>query len=49
MAVHTMLRPDEVRDPEGLAPPASVKVHPQEIEMASSLMERMPKDFDLLA
>ncbi|MEV4506041.1 Ku protein [Streptomyces klenkii] len=46
LAVHTMLWPDEVRDPEGLAPPASVKVRPQEIEMASSLMERMSKDFD---
>ncbi len=47
MAVHTMLWPDEIRDPEGLAPPASVKVRRQEIEMASSLMERMSKDFDL--
>ncbi|MEH6374317.1 Ku protein [Streptomyces sp. KLMMK] len=47
MAVHTMLWPDEVRDPEGLAPPGSVKVRPQEIEVASGLMERMSKDFDL--
>ncbi|MFC5144610.1 Ku protein [Streptomyces aureoversilis] len=31
LAVHTVLWPDEVRDPEGLAPPASVNVRPQEI------------------
>nr|MCF3105727.1 hypothetical protein [Streptomyces roseoverticillatus] len=49
LAVHTMLWPDEIRDQVGLAPPASVKVRPQEIEMASSLMERMSKNFDLNA
>ncbi|MFI8944125.1 Ku protein [Streptomyces syringium] len=47
LAVHTMVWPGEVRDPAGLAPPESVTVRPQEIEMAASLMERMSADFDL--
>ncbi|WP_370424365.1 Ku protein (plasmid) [Streptomyces sp. QH1-20] len=46
LAVHTMVWPGEVRDPAGLAPPESVTVRPQEIEMAASLMERMSADFD---
>ncbi|MEU1309023.1 hypothetical protein ABZ419_09005 [Streptomyces cinnamoneus] len=49
LALHTMLWPDEVRDPEGLAPPASVSVRPQEIQTASALMEQMSKDFDFAA
>ncbi|WP_058043838.1 Ku protein [Streptomyces roseifaciens] len=47
LALHTMYWPDEVRSPEGLAPPASVKVRPQEIAMAASLQERLSADFDL--
>ncbi|MEW2578327.1 Ku protein [Streptomyces syringium] len=47
ITLHTMFWPDEVRDPAGLAPPPSVSVRPQEIKMASGLMERMSKDFDL--
>ncbi|MEV4441327.1 Ku protein [Streptomyces sp. NPDC049577] len=47
LALHTMYWPDEVRDPAGLAPPASVTVRPQEMQMAASLMERMSEGFDL--
>ncbi|MEU2873049.1 Ku protein [Streptomyces olivoreticuli] len=47
LAVHTMYWPDEVRDPAGLAPPESVTVRPQEIEMASTLMAKISEGFDL--
>ncbi|MFI9206311.1 Ku protein [Streptomyces sp. NPDC053048] len=47
LVLQTMLWPDEVRDPAGRAPPDSVTVRPQEVRMASSLMEKLSEGFDL--
>ncbi|MEV0280112.1 Ku protein [Streptomyces sp. NPDC050610] len=47
MMVHTMYWPDEIRDGAGLAPPDSVTVRPQELKMATSLMDTLSEDFDL--
>ncbi|MEV0265789.1 Ku protein [Streptomyces sp. NPDC050617] len=47
MMVHTMYWPDEIRDSAGLAPPDSVTVRPQELKMATSLMDTLSEDFDL--
>lgn len=44
-----MYWPDEIRSPEGLAPPADITVRPQEVQMAASLMERLSEGFDLEA
>ncbi|MEV4432649.1 Ku protein [Streptomyces sp. NPDC049585] len=47
MTLHTMYWPDEVRETQGLAPPDSVTVRPQELKMATSLMDTLSEDFDL--
>ncbi|UQI44801.1 Ku protein [Streptomyces sp. HU2014] len=47
LTLHTMYWPDEVRDSGDLAPPASVTVRPQELKMATSLMDTLSEDFDL--
>ncbi|MEC4015492.1 non-homologous end joining protein Ku [Streptomyces sp. H27-D2] len=47
LLLHTMYWPDEIRDAAGLAPPDSVAVRPQELKMASSLMDTLSEDFDL--
>ncbi|MFC5723377.1 Ku protein [Streptomyces gamaensis] len=47
LSLHTMYWPDEVRDAGDLAPPASVTVRPQELKMATSLMDTLSEDFDL--
>ncbi|GHG78077.1 non-homologous end joining protein Ku [Streptomyces griseocarneus] len=47
LTLHTMYWPDEIREPAGLAPPASVTVRPQELKMATSLMDTLSEDFDL--
>ncbi|MGW1071693.1 non-homologous end joining protein Ku [Streptomyces sp. NPDC002537] len=49
LTLHTMYWPDEIRDSAGLAPPASVTVRPQELKMATSLMDTLSEDFDLEA
>ncbi|KJY42059.1 DNA repair protein [Streptomyces sp. NRRL B-1568] len=46
MTVHTMYWPDEIRATEDLAPPDSVTVRPQELKMATSLMDTLSEDFD---
>ncbi|MFI1801387.1 Ku protein [Streptomyces sp. NPDC020379] len=47
LTLHTMYWPDEIRDSAGLAPPGSVTVRPQELKMATSLMDTLSEDFDL--
>lgn len=47
MVLQTMYWPDEVRPPTGLAPPADVTVRPQEVSMATGLMEAMSEGFDM--
>ncbi len=47
LTLHTMYWPDEIRDRQGLAPPDSVTVRPQELKMATSLMDTLSEDFDL--
>ncbi|MCC3776832.1 Ku protein [Streptomyces sp. UNOB3_S3] len=47
LVLHTMYWPDEIRDSQGLAPPSSVTVRPQELKMATSLMDTLSEDFDL--
>ncbi|MEU7133274.1 Ku protein [Streptomyces sp. NPDC046261] len=47
MTLHTMYWPDEIRDAGDLAPPSSVTVRPQELKMATSLMDTLSEDFDL--
>ncbi|MEU2851379.1 Ku protein [Streptomyces syringium] len=47
LTLHTMYWPDEVRDSGDLAPPSSVTVRPQELKMATSLMDTLSEDFDL--
>jgi DNA end-binding protein Ku len=49
LVLHTMYWPDEVRAPEGLAPPENLSVRPQELRMAESLMDTLSEDFDLTA
>jgi DNA end-binding protein Ku len=49
LVLHTMYWPDEVRPAEGLSPPESVSVRPQELRMAESLMDTLSEDFDLTA
>lgn len=49
LTLHTMYWPDEIRDSAGLAPPGSVTVRPQELKMATSLMDTLSEDFDLEA
>ncbi|MFD0384814.1 Ku protein [Streptomyces stramineus] len=46
LTLHTMYWPDEIRDSGGLAPPSSVTVRPQELKMATSLMDTLSEDFD---
>ncbi|MBB5122556.1 Ku protein [Streptomyces eurocidicus] len=47
LTLHTMYWPDEVRDSGDLAPPDSVTVRPQELKMATSLMDTLSEDFAL--
>ncbi|MFF4224547.1 Ku protein [Streptomyces abikoensis] len=47
LVLHTMYWPDEIRDSKGLAPSSSVTVRPQELKMATSLMDTLSEDFDL--
>jgi DNA end-binding protein Ku len=47
LVLHTMYWPDEVRAPEGLAPPENISVRSQELRMAQSLMDTLSEDFDL--
>ncbi|MGW1200339.1 non-homologous end joining protein Ku [Streptomyces sp. NPDC002536] len=47
LTLHTMYWPDEIRDSADLAPPSSVTVRPQELKMATSLMDTLSEDFDL--
>ncbi|MEZ0096313.1 Ku protein [Streptacidiphilus sp. EB129] len=49
IVLQTALWPDEIRSPEGLAPPSDVTVHRQELAMARSLMTSMSRGFDLEA
>lgn len=49
LVLQTMTWPEEVRPAEGLAPPADVTVRPQEVQMATSLMDALSADFDLAA
>ncbi|MFF4403897.1 Ku protein [Streptomyces sp. NPDC001404] len=49
LTLHTMYWPDEIRDSTDLAPPSSVTVRPQELKMATSLMDTLSEDFDLTA
>ena len=47
IVLQTLLWPDEIREPEGLAPKGESEVRPQEIKMARSLMDTLSEDFDL--
>lgn len=47
LTLHTMYWPDEIRDSGDLAPPSSVTVRPQELKMATSLMDTLSEEFDL--
>lgn len=47
LTLHTMYWPDEIRDAGDLAPPSSVTVRPQELKMATSLMDTLSEEFDL--
>ncbi|MET9881043.1 Ku protein [Actinacidiphila glaucinigra] len=47
LVLQTMNWPDEVRPAEGLAPAADVTVRPQEVQMATGLMDALSADFDL--
>ncbi|MBC3844647.1 Ku protein [Streptacidiphilus sp. 4-A2] len=47
IVLQTLLWPDEIREPEGLAPKGESDVRPQEIKMAQSLMDTLSEDFDL--
>ncbi|MFF7724993.1 Ku protein [Streptomyces sp. NPDC008001] len=46
LTLHTMYWPDEIRDAGDLAPPSSVTVRPQELKMATSLMDTLSEEFD---
>ncbi|MFE6775796.1 Ku protein [Streptomyces sp. NPDC057702] len=47
LVLHTMHWPDEIRAASGLAPSDKVTVRPQELKMATSLMDTLSEDFDL--
>lgn len=47
LVLHTMHWPDEIRAAAGLAPSSKVTVRPQELKMATSLMDTLSEDFDL--
>ncbi|AXI76653.1 non-homologous end joining protein Ku [Peterkaempfera bronchialis] len=49
LVLQTMLWPDEVRSASGLEPQGKVEVRPQELSMATSLMDTLSEDFDLQA
>ncbi|WP_377272549.1 Ku protein [Peterkaempfera sp. SMS 1(5)a] len=49
LVLQTMLWPDEVRPAAGLEPQGKVDVRPQELKMATSLMDTLSEDFDLQA
>jgi DNA end-binding protein Ku len=49
LILQTMLWPDEVREPTGLAPEGKVEIRPQELRMATSLMDTLSEDFDFQA
>jgi DNA end-binding protein Ku len=46
MIIQTLLWPEEVREPVGLAPDENVTVRKQELAMASSYIETLAGDFD---
>ncbi|MGW7077634.1 non-homologous end joining protein Ku [Streptomyces sp. NPDC054866] len=41
IAMHALLWPDEIRDPEGVAPDAQVKVRDAELDLADALMDTL--------
>ncbi|MBB5937756.1 non-homologous end joining protein Ku [Streptomyces zagrosensis] len=47
LVLHTMHWPNEIRAAAGLAPSGKVTVRPQELKMATSLMDTLSEDFDL--
>ncbi|OPC76743.1 Ku protein [Embleya scabrispora] len=47
LTLQTMLWPDELRAPRGIAPTENVTIRPQELKMAASLMDTLSEDFDL--
>ncbi|WP_037570497.1 non-homologous end joining protein Ku [Phaeacidiphilus oryzae] len=47
LVLQTMLWPDEIRDPAGIAPGGKDQVRPQELKMARSLMDTLSEGFDL--
>ncbi|MFE3205802.1 Ku protein [Embleya sp. NPDC059237] len=47
LTLQTMLWPDELRPPEGIAPRGEVTIRPQELKMAASLMDTLSEDFEL--
>ncbi|MYS85934.1 Ku protein [Streptomyces sp. SID5474] len=47
LTLQTMLWPDELRAPDGIAPTENVTIRPQEMKMAASLMDTLSEDFDL--
>jgi len=47
LVLQTCIWPDEVRPAVDIAPQDDVKVRPQELKMARSLMETLSEDFDL--
>lgn len=49
LILQTMLWPDEVRAAEGLAPKGDFEIRPQELRMATSLMDTLSEDFDFHA
>ncbi|MGC0418819.1 Ku protein [Embleya sp. AB8] len=49
LILQTMLWPDEVRAADGLAPEGSFEIRPQELKMATSLMDTLSEDFDFRA
>ena len=46
LQLHTMLWPDELRDPEFAVPPEGVKVTDAELAMADMLIDQLSGDFD---
>ncbi|MFD0025334.1 Ku protein [Streptomyces sp. NPDC058382] len=49
IAMHGLLWPDEIRDPEGVAPDAGVKVRDAELDLADALMDTLGEvDMDSL-
>lgn len=47
IVLQTLLWPDEIREPDGLAPKGESDIRPQELKMAKSLMDTLSEDFDL--